>query len=139
MKPVKCLHQHDFKGKSYVVCLVTLKLLTQLPESTPPIRLHHFLYYCGLKPQFQRQIELSIQQCPCQPTHSRQTSNLVLEELLKGMVQHKMSTSTRFGERKPDFLKQLWIVKGVTALQALSIMIKAVKIEIVVTFIEINR
>ncbi|GFY26341.1 hypothetical protein TNCV_25381 [Trichonephila clavipes] len=28
------------------------------------------------------------QQCPCQPTRSRQTSNLVLEELPKGMVQH---------------------------------------------------
>ncbi|GFU84434.1 hypothetical protein TNCV_1292371 [Trichonephila clavipes] len=46
-----------------------------------------FQYYCDPKPQFQRQIELPIQQCPCQPTRSRQTSNLVLERLPKGMVQ----------------------------------------------------
>ncbi|GFX08734.1 hypothetical protein TNCV_4227541 [Trichonephila clavipes] len=120
--------------KDCVVCLVTLKLLTKLPESTP-IHLHHFLYYCDPKPQFQRQIELPIKQCPCQPTRSRQTSNLFLEELGSALNSVSVSfTSTRFDERKPDFLKQLWIVKGVTALQALSIMIKAVKIEVVVTF-----
>ncbi|GFU77054.1 uncharacterized protein TNCV_2241741 [Trichonephila clavipes] len=40
-------------------CSEKAKLLTEIPESPPPIRLHHFLYYCGPKPQFQRQIESS--------------------------------------------------------------------------------
>ncbi|GFX36856.1 hypothetical protein TNCV_4000182 [Trichonephila clavipes] len=86
MKPVKCLHQHDFERKSCVVCLVTLKLLTELQESTPPIRLHHSLYYCDPKSQFQHQIELTIQQCLCQQRRSRQTSNLVMEEQPKALI-----------------------------------------------------
>ncbi|GFV63126.1 hypothetical protein TNCV_1345851 [Trichonephila clavipes] len=47
----------------------------------------------------QRQIEVPIQQCPSQPTRSRQTSNLVLEELGSALNSVSVSfTSTRFGE-----------------------------------------
>ncbi|GFV48896.1 hypothetical protein TNCV_1343051 [Trichonephila clavipes] len=92
--------------KDFVVCLVTVKLLTELPESTHLIRLHHFLYYCGPKPQFQRQLELLIQQCQCQPIHSRQTSNLVLEELGSALNSVSvLSTSTRFGEGEARLFK----------------------------------
>ncbi|GFX04629.1 hypothetical protein TNCV_2773601 [Trichonephila clavipes] len=97
---LKCLHQHDFE---VLRSLFSDTLASdRVTESIPLIHLHHFLYYCGPRPQFQRQIE-PIQQSP-QPTRSRQTSNLVLEELGSALNSVSVSsTSTKSGEGSLTF------------------------------------
>ncbi|GFY19547.1 hypothetical protein TNCV_4647191 [Trichonephila clavipes] len=77
MKPVKCLHQHDFEGlRSLFSDTLASDRATGVNSSDSSSSLSVLLWSKAT-------ISASelIQQCPCQPTHSRQTSNLVLEKL----------------------------------------------------------
>ncbi|GFX63570.1 hypothetical protein TNCV_2004991 [Trichonephila clavipes] len=96
MKPVKCLHQHDFEVlRSLFSDTLASDRVTGVNSSDSSSSLSVLLWP---KAPPQRQIELPIQQSP-QPTRSRQTSNLVLEELGSALNSVSVSsTSTKSGE-----------------------------------------